>query len=346
MDIVYNLKKFFAEQQNEAAIPGLGVFYNSLTDTNGQALPTGSSVILFEEKTPRSNAFVNFLGYEENLTELEALDALEKWVAVILEGLKTTKVAKIPDLGTFEIKKDAVVFTPDPTLNPPPPPTPTPNGMLETPSSEYGLDNVQETLDKPDFIATCESSNTQKSNVWLVVLIVAATLVVLTGAGVVAYKANPSFAFWIDSLKNRSSAKPEAELIVVEPTEVLEVDFVDEDTLSGMEETPVKTEETDEQLCIPEPTVKSKSEVIANPTNKKPAILKYKVVGGSFAVRNNADKFQKQMKGKGFPANILFDEQKELYYVILDAFDSMEKALNYKEEIRSTHDIGCWIYTK
>ena len=118
-NIVFNLKKFFSEQQDEAAIPGLGVFYKS------------DSAILFAEKTPRSNAFVNFFGYEENLTENEAIEVIELWVSDILSDLRKDKLAYIPELGTFEIQKDKVIFTPAKDQN----------LQKATPADNYGLDN-------------------------------------------------------------------------------------------------------------------------------------------------------------------------------------------------------------
>ena len=124
-NIVFNLKKFFSEQQDEAAIPGLGVFYKS------------DSAILFAEKTPRSNAFVNFFGYEENLTENEAIEVIELWVSDILSDLRKDKLAYIPELGTFEIQKDKVIFTPAKDQN---------LQTTTTPADNYGLDNNEEVL--------------------------------------------------------------------------------------------------------------------------------------------------------------------------------------------------------
>ncbi|MCL2413104.1 MAG: SPOR domain-containing protein [Bacteroidales bacterium] len=129
MNIVHNLKKFFNEQQDEAAIPGLGVFFKVAVDNAENPLPEGDSVILFVEKTPRSNAFVNFFGYEENLTENEAVEIIEQWVSGILSDLKKDKIAYIPELGTFEIKKDKVIFTPAVDQN----------SQQTSPSKEYGL---------------------------------------------------------------------------------------------------------------------------------------------------------------------------------------------------------------
>ena len=179
-NIVYNLKKFFNEQQDEAAIPGLGVFFKTTTDNAGNPLPEGSSVILFVEKTPRSNAFVNFFGYEENLTENEAVDVIEQWVSGILNDLKNDRVAHIPELGTFEIQKDKVIFTPvaDQNLS------------QETSSDRYGLDNeipkVKE-VEQTKKISKKTTSEKEKQPMNRAVLwsIIGAILVVLIGVFII-----------------------------------------------------------------------------------------------------------------------------------------------------------------
>lgn len=161
-NIVHNLKKFFNEQQDEAAIPGLGVFFKQ-----------DDSTILFVEKTPRSNAFVNFFGYEENLTENEAIEIIELWVSDILNDLRSDKVAYIPELGTFEIKKDKVVFTPASDQNP----------TQEHSSDKYGLgDEIQfEKPKKPSKKMTSkkEKQPMNRAVLWSIIGAIAVILIVL-----------------------------------------------------------------------------------------------------------------------------------------------------------------------
>ncbi len=338
MDIVYNLKKFFNEQQDEAAIPGLGVFYSSTIDENGNELPEGESVILFIEKTPRSNAFVNFLGYEENLTESEALDILEKWVSSILNSLKTKRVAIIPALGSFEIKQDKVVFVPSADQYP---------KYL----SDYGLDDelpadskkrdkressLSDNLPKPK-PRTEAGKPTNKST--LVGLIIAAVLVVLIGSGIACYKIIPGFTNFVDQCTNdfsngyaaASKKKKPAKIII--PSKEIETAIIIENEDLFAEEKTVKEEPKPEVVAQPKPV-------------KAPVHKDFKVIGGAFSIKANAEKFHKQMKNKGYASELFFENKKQLYYVTLGSFECMSQALDYKERIRKTQNIRCWVYKK
>lgn len=336
--VVDYLKRFLSEQQDEAAIPGLGVFYNSTTDAQGTPLPDGRTIILFVEKPPRSNAFVNFFGYEENITENEAGDAIESWVGEILNELKTTQKAEIPALGSFLIQDNAVAFIPSADQK-----------QSHLPH-EYGLEDFPE---KSKTIAAHESESkkqpllAKQSNSMIIWLIAAASLIVLLGGGFAAYKMNPRFAFWIEGVRYNLNRSFSSSQKAPEPIALGQDDFLNEGFESSeqmLEEDPI----ADPQELAPQEQPISKSEVIANSaeTAKKTTLQKYKVVGGSFAIKNNAEKFSAQMKKDGFAAQLVFDEQKKLYYVILNAFDTLKKALDYKEEIRTSRAIGCWIYTE
>ena len=82
MDVVSYLKKFLAEQpKQEAAVPGLGVFYVGEKD--------GFSCILFKEVTPTDKTFLNYIAFEDNITEENARAETEMWVHRILHGLKS-----------------------------------------------------------------------------------------------------------------------------------------------------------------------------------------------------------------------------------------------------------------
>lgn len=105
MNVVDYLKRFLAENpQQEAAIPGLGVFYA------GQK--NGKDCILFKEVMPTNKAFLNFLAFEENIPEEAARTELEKWVRKVLQDLKATGSVNISGVGTFSIMGDKVDFVP------------------------------------------------------------------------------------------------------------------------------------------------------------------------------------------------------------------------------------------
>ena len=344
MNIVYNLKKFFTEQQNEAAIPGLGVFYKSNVDENGNELPEGESVVLFIEKTPRSNAFVNFLGYEENLTENDSIEVIEDWVSSILNDLKTYKVANISELGRFEIEKDKVLFIPASNQN------------LRLQQTEYGLEelpkvsetpkNLKKTPESP-VIAKPKNTNIEvavtnkpKSNKrWTIAIIIIAIIVVLAGAGIACYKTVPDFERFVDNCvnncKNIFSNDQTAKPINLAP--------------ATNAENPVATP-IDDDIFADDSKPESKPETQKTEQPAKPAKeadhKAFKVIGGAFSIKANAERFHTKMKRDGYASELFFDNNRQLYYVTLGAFDTHEKALEFKERIRKTNNIDSWILRK
>ena len=65
-----HLKKFLAEQPKQAAaVPGLGVFYVGEKD--------GSSCVLFKEVSPTDRTFLNYIAFEDNISEEDARAEME-----------------------------------------------------------------------------------------------------------------------------------------------------------------------------------------------------------------------------------------------------------------------------
>ena len=106
-----HLIDFFAEDSSrKAAVPGLGVFF---TEKNAG----GRYRILFEEVAPKGKDFINHVAFRMNVTEAEAVAALDEWVQSLLKSLKTIKVATLPGIGTFEVSDNRVQFLPSAEQN-------------------------------------------------------------------------------------------------------------------------------------------------------------------------------------------------------------------------------------
>jgi len=360
MNIVYNLKKFFAEQQDEAAIPGLGVFFKVATDDTGTPLPEGESVILFIEKTPRSNAFVNFLGYEENLTENEAVEVIEQWVSTILSDLKTKKTANIPELGSFEIKKDKVFFKPAANQNTPDcTPVCTPNmpdeyGLEELPKNKDAEKNITPSV-KPSVKPDIKSNENppkkedQRTNPLVLWSIIGAIVIVLAGGAIVSYKMIPEFRFFVENQKHNLSnifdqnqtPKP----IVIAPTvpEIEDENFEDE----NFAETPERPSEITSRPEVIQGNQRTAQPARPAQTQATTSQLPFAVIGGAFAIKANADNFLAQMRRDGFNnAELIFCRNRQLHLVSLGTFRTMNEALEFKERIRTTKGIECWIFRR
>lgn len=120
MEVAKHLRKFLSEQpQAEAAVVGLGVFYNGEYN--------GGKAILFKETPPSDMSFLNFMAFEENMEPSQVRVEVEKWVNGILSSLKSAGRAEIPQVGSFVIQGGAVSFNPVSVSN-------------DTSSVDFGLD--------------------------------------------------------------------------------------------------------------------------------------------------------------------------------------------------------------
>ncbi len=80
-------------------------------------------------------------------------------------------------------------------------------------------------------------------------------------------------------------------------------------------------------------------------TNKKGLRLRFHIIGGCFQYIENAEKFLKQIKDKGYNAAIL-DKHKGLYRVSYQSFVSRSEALGILARVKSTSDGGAWLLVK
>lgn len=135
IDIASYLIKYFSEHDQEAAIPGLGVFY---VDKN---IESNKAIILFKEVAPKSKTFLNFLAFELNYTEEDSLEALNKWSKSVLKELKTKSLVTIPMIGTFMVEDGKVNFLP---------------------SSEQNLDNSDFGLEKEEVEESATALKTEE----------------------------------------------------------------------------------------------------------------------------------------------------------------------------------------
>ncbi len=63
----------------------------------------------------------------------------------------------------------------------------------------------------------------------------------------------------------------------------------------------------------------------------------YSVVVGSFGVRANAEGLQNTLKNAGYSAQVAFNQDRNMYRVIVATFDTRESAVQCKESIKGTY---------
>lgn len=347
IDIVHYIKQFLLQDPTlEAAIPGLGVFYVS------EALETDNTcrkkTILFKEKAPRSKVFTNFMAFEENITEGAAIEVLEKWVVDILQKLKTTQTAEIPQIGTFKVVDNKAVFTPATDqgleddhwygLDTPPP-------VVET-APENQAEHIQETHTQPVVEQpTTETSEAtvypdetkhpenddvkqKKSSLKRFFIVFLIFLLIALLAAVICYFSIPSLK---EEINNRFFQTSKNDLPSGEQNTIGNTDeFIPEDSLSNTQE----QEPVDSSSMQPKHKMMDRQAVINSD---------YFVINGSFKEVSNAENYQAKMIANGYPdAVILYNSKTDFYLVCLGYFATKEEAVAYKNKL----PVETWIFKK
>ncbi|MEX2435363.1 MAG: hypothetical protein WD735_01690 [Balneolaceae bacterium] len=71
--------------------------------------------------------------------------------------------------------------------------------------------------------------------------------------------------------------------------------------------------------------------------------LDFYVIGGSFLVRDNADRLYNNFKEEGLDAHMLYNEATGYYFVAYKGFETAEEAIPYLEDIQSLRQPEAWL---
>lgn len=106
MNVSAFLRRYLLENPSkEAVVPDFGVFYRGKKD--------GKDCILFKEVVSADRSFVNSMAFDENLSDSQVRDEIEKWVGSVLVELKGNGKSRIEGVGTFLIDGRTVQFSPE-----------------------------------------------------------------------------------------------------------------------------------------------------------------------------------------------------------------------------------------
>ncbi len=72
---------------------------------------------------------------------------------------------------------------------------------------------------------------------------------------------------------------------------------------------------------------------------------KFFVIGGSFIVRNNANRFNQTLMDEGFETRILFHPETRFNFVAYQGFSTFEEAVAYLMSIRENINSDAWLFT-
>lgn len=90
-------------------------------------------------------------------------------------------------------------------------------------------------------------------------------------------------------------------------------------------------------------TVRQERVSVVNGTGLK----NYSVVVGSFSVIANAEGLQQRLKNAGYSAQIVKNEERNMYRVIASTFDSKADAVQSRDQLRATYqDAWLLFYTR
>lgn len=90
-------------------------------------------------------------------------------------------------------------------------------------------------------------------------------------------------------------------------------------------------------------TKKENGEEIVDETSTD---LKYFIIGGSFIVQNNADRFHMGLEEQGYETRILFHPESRFNFVAYKGYSSFEEAVVYLRSIREDINSEAWLFTK
>jgi len=74
--------------------------------------------------------------------------------------------------------------------------------------------------------------------------------------------------------------------------------------------------------------------------------LKYFVIGGSFIVQSNADRYYNNLKEEGYETMMLFHPESRFNYIAYKGFSNFDEAVTYLRSVRSDLNSEAWLFTK
>lgn len=74
--------------------------------------------------------------------------------------------------------------------------------------------------------------------------------------------------------------------------------------------------------------------------------LKYFIIGGSFIVQSNADRFHKGLMDEGFDTRVLFHPESRFNFVAYQGFSNFDEAVKYLRMVHADLNSEAWLFTK
>jgi hypothetical protein len=85
-----------------------------------------------------------------------------------------------------------------------------------------------------------------------------------------------------------------------------------------------------------------KEEIIENNINTD---IKYFIIGGSFLVPGNAQRFKELLDEQGYDTRILFNPETRFNYVAYEGYADFDKAVDRTYEVRGSFNSEAWLFT-
>lgn len=100
------------------------------------------------------------------------------------------------------------------------------------------------------------------------------------------------------------------------------------------------------ELMVVVPRAFSLDEYLNSGAEKEvePSTQKYFVIGGSFIVKNNANRFDQSLKTQGYDTRVLFHPSSRFNFVAYQGFSKFEEAVDYLQYIKSEVNSESWLF--
>lgn len=340
-----NMDAFISEllHQHECVIvPGLGGFLTNYSPARIHPLqhvfvPPSKYIVFNASISHNDGILANYLSSVKNISYLESLEHISNWVNAQKSRLKSGQNWSLENIGILSFDREGnMQFEPANNVN----------YLVES----FGLSSfVSPPVKRPDvaLALTPEKTSSKLRSInrglrWAAVVLPFAGLAfwgsMHTKAIDQVYTSYANIMPWENSGSNIRPAVNSinsAGMLFTEYQTIYASVIADRSGLNT-----ARKIETSSPVAVPEAIDNPVNEVIsASEVNPS----RYFIVGGAFKLVENAGKYVNELKGKGYPASIVFQNRRGLYVVGIKGFTDKETAKVQLASIRSTENPSAWL---
>jgi nucleoid DNA-binding protein len=321
-------------KHNCVIIPGFGAFVANYSPASINAVSDSfdppSKDIMFNPGIVRNDGLLaDYLSQKTNISYDEALLILKDSVADLKLSLNKGKTVNFTAIGNFSVNKEGkYIFQPDNSTN----------LLLES----FGMSVFNSPAIRREGIAKGIERKIREKDISREIRIPAAvkwvaaasiTILVLISMAVlnpgVIEKINFNYSSIYNSLVSRLYNNDFENSPAIKP-----------ETIKPLAVAAETKQVNADSIAAADLTAENKAETVQAETVRNP---EYYIVGGCFSIEENAEKFLKELKSKGYDASLVGVTKTGLFRVAYSGFSNAEDANSQLEKLRNSEDADVWL---